>query len=383
MKRKILTFFLVIYGTFSLFCYEWGGLLTESFKANTTDFSIEKINFRQSNSLALWVNAPLNNSVNTVFTGQASFKYNYDFTSASSNFMSIFDFDLIKFSTALQFSRNSCIINLGRFYFSDYTGKIVSQKSDGVSLSAYFPYNIISLYVGYTGWLNSINDVMLSSTRLPHYEKGMFYLPAYHYIPVSVSFKFPSVFLNQQLLFECNTFFDAGSENFNRAYLTAAIEGPVGSMFFYSLSTTFGAENFKKITNYSAFKLNMLINDFVMLNFNVEYASGKQFFFEPFTAFTSNTSYNSTLSPEYSGLILPSFDVNFGLQGFYSGFSAKAVLCYPESEIYFKGIDISGNIMMNIYSDLQIGLSGFCFMDMYSKGLENNYSVTLNCSFSF
>ena len=265
----------------------------------------------------------------------------------------------------------------------DNTGSIFSQKVDAVSLITNFTHCEMTLFLGYTGLLNSINDVMLGQNRIAHVQNGMFYLPAHKYVPVIFSLKFPSVFFNQQLDFEADAFFDLEQDSFNRFYATIGFSGPISSFMFYKISSTFGTENFNKFTNYSSLKTNFILSGSLLLNVNLEYASGNQLFFSKFTGFTSRTAYNSSLYPELSGVILPSVDLVFSFMDYYSAFSVKTVFDYPEIQINFKGVEVCGNLVRNVFSDLQISLSGLYYMDLLTEGVENNIAVNENCSFTF
>ena len=379
--KKIVIVCAFICSLFSLSAYEWGGLFSEYFKVNFTGKTIEDPKFRQSNSASLWVSAPIADE-KLFFSGQATYKYNFDFGS-NNLFFSVFDFDLMKFSSQIEFRQSVGTINFGRFYMQDNTGAVFSQKVDAVSLITNFTHCEMTLFLGYTGLLNSINDVMLDQNRISHVQNGMFYLPAHKYVPVIFSLKFPSVFFNQQLDFEADAFFDLEQDSFNRFYATMALSGPVSSFMFYKISSTFGAENFNKFTNYSSLKTNFILSDSLLLNVNLEYASGNQLFFSKFTGFTSRTAYNSSLYPELSGVILPSVDLVFSYMDYYSAFSVKTVFDYPEIQINFKGVEVCGNFVLNVFSDLQISLSGLYYMDLLTEGVENNIAVNVNCSFTF
>lgn len=379
--KKIVIVCAFICSLFSLSAYEWGGLFSEYFKVNFTGKTIEDPKFRQSNSASLWVSAPIADE-KLFFSGQTTYKYNFDFGS-NNLFFSVFDFDLIKFSSQIEFRQSVATINFGRFYMQDNTGAVFSQKVDAVSLITNFTHCEMTLFLGYTGLLNSINDVMLGQNRIAHIQNGMFYLPAHKYVPVIFSLKFPSVFFNQQLDFEADAFFDLEQDSFNRFYATMALSGPVSSFMFYKISSTFGTENFNKFTNYSSLKTNFILSDSLLLNVNLEYASGNQLFFSKFTGFTSRTAYNSSLYPELSGVILPSVDLVFSYMDYYSAFSVKTVFDYPEIQINFKGVEVCGNLLLNIFSDLQISFSGLYYMDLYNEGAENNIAVNVNCSFTF
>lgn len=379
--KKIVIVCAFICSLFSLSAYEWGGLFSEYFKVNFTGKTIEDPKFRQSNSASLWVSAPIADE-KLFFSGQTTYKYNFDFGS-NNLFFSVFDFDLIKFSSQIEFRQSVATINFGRFYMQDNTGAVFSQKVDAVSLITNFPNCKMTLFLGYTGLLNSINDVMLGQNRIAHVQNGMFYLPAHKYLPVIFSLNFPSIFLNQQFDFETDVFFDLEQENFTRMYATIGFSGPISSFMFYKMSSTFGTENFNKFTNYSSLKTNFILSDSLLLNVNLEYASGNQLFFSKFTGFTSRTAYNSSLYPELSGVILPSVDLVFSFMDYYSAFSVKTVFDYPEIQINFKGVEVCGNLLLNIFSDLQISFSGLYYMDLLTEGVENNIAVNVNCSFTF
>ena len=379
--KKIVIVCAFICSLFSLSAYEWGGLFSEYFKVNFAGKTIEDPKFRQSNSASLWVSAPIADE-KLFFSGQTTYKYNFDFGS-NNLFFSVFDFDLIKFSSQINFSQSVANVNFGRLYMQDNTGSIFSQKVDAVSLITNFTHCEMTLFLGYTGLLNSINDVMLGQNRIAHVQNGMFYLPAHKYLPVIFSLNFPSIFLNQQFDFETDVFFDLEQENFTRMYATIGFSGPISSFMFYKISSTFGTENFNKFTNYSSLKTNFILSDSLLLNVNLEYASGNQLFFSKFTGFTSRTAYNSSLYPELSGVILPSVDLVFSFMDYYSAFSVKTVFDYPEIQINFKGVEVCGNLLLNIFSDLQISFSGLYYMDLLTEGVENNIAVNVNCSFTF
>ena len=379
--KKIVIVCAFICSLFSLSAYEWGGLFSEYFKVNFTGKTIEDSKFRQSNFASLWVSAPIADE-KLFFSGQTTYKYNFDFGS-NNLFFSVFDFDLIKFSSQINFSQSVANVNFGRLYMQDNTGSIFSQKVDAVSLITNFTHCEMTLFLGYTGLLNSINDVMLGQNRIAHVQNGMFYLPAHKYLPVIFSLNFPSIFLNQQFDFETDVFFDLEQENFTRMYATIGFSGPISSFMFYKISSTFGTENFNKFTNYSSLKTNFILSDSLLLNVNLEYASGNQLFFSKFTGFTSRTAYNSSLYPELSGVILPSVDLVFSFMDYYSAFSVKTVFDYPEIQINFKGVEVCGNLLLNIFSDLQISFSGLYYMDLLTEGVENNIAVNVNCSFTF
>lgn len=379
--KKIVIVCAFICSLFSLSAYEWGGLFSEYFKVNFTGKTIEDPKFRQSNSASLWVSAPIADE-KLFFSGQTTYKYNFDFGS-NNLFFSVFDFDLIKFSSQINFSQSVANVNFGRLYMQDNTGSIFSQKVDAVSLITNFPNCKMTLFLGYTGLLNSINDVMLGQNRIAHVQNGMFYLPAHKYLPVIFSLNFPSIFLNQQFDFETDVFFDLEQENFTRMYATIGFSGPISSFMFYKISSTFGTENFNKFTNYSSLKTNFILSDSLLLNVNLEYASGNQLFFSKFTGFTSRTAYNSSLYPELSGVILPSVDLVFSFMDYYSAFSVKTVFDYPEIQMNFKGVEVCGNLLLNIFSDLQVSFSGLYYMDLLTEGVENNIAVNVNCSFTF
>jgi len=384
IMKKIFVAFVSLFFV-PLFALEWGGLFTEDVKYIAPDIAQNCETLRQANNLILWANAPFTDSGSTYVAGQASVRY---FTDIKQNdgFIPVYDVDLLKFSTNLYAGASVFSFSAGRFGVTDLTGKVFNQTSDGLSLKYTRPSMNFTAYAGYTGLLNAHNVTMLNKAEyLPSYNNGYYF--AYKYLPISLSMEVPSLFLNQsfnaQILAVIDGETPSGDKSYSRYYGSLAFMGPIAGSVYYSLVSSFCSENLKNISNYSAFTLQYYFGSVLNIRANAEYASGNQLIFEPFRGVTSNTAYNSSEYPELSGLFMPSLDLVFTVMGVYLGINGKVVMGYPESDLVMKGINLSTNILVNIFSDLQLGLYGSYYYDMNIQGQENNFILNLNLSLSF
>ena len=170
MKKIILTTIIAVSCAFSsLFAFSWSGVLDNGtrFSANH-DFSEKFLN--QTNGVYLAVNSPLNETGSYRFAAEGLYRYklNLDIKRNDSDFKQIADCTLAKFSFDLPMDGAACNVSLGRFKYSDFSGSVFSQTSDG----AYVSYDTInfkaSAYAGYTGFLNRLNVSMIDNG--PYYR---------------------------------------------------------------------------------------------------------------------------------------------------------------------------------------------------------------------
>lgn len=377
--KKLLLVITAIFLILPLSAFEWGGLITEDFKYQYNNSS----SFRQSNNVALWMNLPITNDASYYFAGQASIKYFYDINSQNGNqFMPVADVDLAKLAGRASVKNSVVSIAAGRYAISDLSRKIFNQNCDGMSLKIAVPGSEYSLYAGYTGMLNSLNVTMLGENGIAHEAASSVYSKAHDYIPLLLEMEIPSAFLNQAINAQISMFYDLEATKYNRFYFTAGMNGPVAGPLYYALSATLGSSTFKNFYAYGNLSLQAFISSFTV-KVTGEYASGNQFGLSPFTTFTSNTAYNSLLSPELSGVILPGIDIAYTVGGLYTSLAGKFVLGFPESDVIVKGVNAAGNLVINLFSDLKTSLSGIYYYDIEGSGELNNMSVALNISLSF
>lgn len=362
---------------------EWGGLVTESFKYGTKNFSSEANQFKQSNSVSLWMSGAVTSSGNVNFAAQSSGRYYLDFFNNDVLFTPIFDLDLLKLSGKTNIADGFFSYSAGRFGVSDLTGKVFSQTCDGLLLKYTRTSFEANAYVGFTGYLNAMNAAMLSKEHKVHSVDGSVYVMAHSYVPVCLSVEMPSLFLNQTFNAQLSGFFDLEETEYNRYYGTLALNGPIYGPLYYSLLTSFALENFDAFSNYTALSLQLYPISFFTVKLNAEYASGNQLIFKPFTTFTSNTAYNISSSPELTGVIMPNVDLILTWESLYASLNGKVVLAYPEDEINFQGLNFTASMFFNIFSDLQLGLSAIYYHDIVTAGEMNNASVNINLSLAF
>ena len=376
--KKIFVIPVLFFLSISLFGIEWGGLFSDDSKLSTdlTSFSV-----RQSNNISVWTKAAFNDEGSAYFVSQGSFKYYWNISNEDNSFLPILNLDLFKFSFLGKTKNTATLLSVGRFSLADTTGKIFSQPCDGLLLNFTLPRVKIDLYGGYTGMLNSLEISMLGK-HSPS-EAETIYASSYAYIPASLSFSFPNIIRNQQLVLQFLSFIDPAEDPYNRFYGNVMLSGPVTNSIYYSVTTVLGSLNFQNFMNYSEAFLLFNIGRSFSLSAGASYASGTQAFLQPFVGFTSYTAYNSSLSPELSGVILPTVTFSLIQEAICVIIDAAGVFDFPETQITFKGVNANFSLIGNIFSDLQLKMKVAGFYDLTESGTETNFSVTLSAGLSF
>lgn len=393
MKKRLLITALITMILAPAFSLEWGGLFTENAKGTIGDFShFDTFTVRQSNSLCLWAIVPFDANANWRFSGQISYKYNYDFSLLGKSFTNVADFDLLKFSGSFSIADKKFDLAAGRFYYADATSRVFAQNCDGVNIKYNSLFSNASLYAGFTGLLNAYNVNILNSAGSVDVKNNVLlkiYRQSGAYIPLTLSVNFPSLFLNQALSVQGMAFFDANSytdstEMYkgNRYYASVSLQGPIAGPIFYAFNTTFGSKDFKNLMNHTALQFAYVGNN-VTVKAGAEYASGKQLIFEPFVGFTSETAYNTIFAPEYSGLLLPGLDVIVNVKQCSFYLNGKYVLGLPEDKLIVRGVDASLKAYFNIFSDLKLDFAAGMYYDINTSGADNLYTANLGLTLSF
>jgi len=385
VKKILSTIIAVLFVLSPLAAFEWGGLVTESVRANAAEVKTnDDLNFKQSNSISLWANLPFGNNTGWYLATQGSYKYVYSFNGFGKNgsLAQVADLDLLKLNGSLKIDDTSLTFALGRYIVMDSTAKVFAQNCDGISVKAARSFYTASLYTGYTGLLNGNNILTINKDGTLDTNQGDFYTKNHPYIPLSLSIDFPSLFLNQAVGFQTNMFFDLGSEKYNRFYLNANVKGPIYGPVYYNLSTCLGTDDFRSLFNYSALSFMVFVGSST-IKLNGEYASGKQLIFKPFRGFNSSVAYGASWSPEYSGVLLPGFDYIFSRREICIEVSGKYVMSYPEDTLIQKGVFGNLKTVTNIYSDLAFEIGMSVYYDLETMGKNNYYQANLGLALSF
>ena len=173
----------------SLCAVTWSGVIDDNTKLSTSYFSA--FSLYQSNGIYLSLNSKLGDS-GLRLASECSYKYkaNIPFSSIeSSTFTNVVDLSLLKLSGTWTLPSGAIFINLGRFYFSDLSGILFTQNSDGVFVSYDSMKLSAGFYSGYTGLQNSLNVSMID-TYSYDYD---FYNLCTGYIPLIANFVYKSL----------------------------------------------------------------------------------------------------------------------------------------------------------------------------------------------
>jgi hypothetical protein len=164
---------------------------------NTTGFNYQfegSATQTQRDKLALWLMADIGKYLKVSIQGSALFKleepylfYDLDYAMIEGDFpkltgeVGIFKFDA------------------GRIFVSDFTGKVLAHKIDGVNLELGFPFISLSAGIGYTGFLfkHSANIFLSRADEDDQADDDRYFAPPR--LVGSVGIRFPELLLRQTL----------------------------------------------------------------------------------------------------------------------------------------------------------------------------------------
>lgn len=371
MKKLVISSILATAFVFSsAFAFSWGGMLDDNTKLSANnDFSAIVLN--QSNSLYLNITSNLNEDATLRFAGEGLYKYefNYDFEAKESEFKNIADVDLLKLSGDWTVANGHLGMALGRFKYSDFSGAVFSQISDGLFL-AYDTLKIkASLYGGFTGLLNRLNVNMIEN----EYEDGdQFYALCPKYIPVLADFSYKALFESHTLGLQAAAYIPATDKNTLKAYGTLIANGYLGTIASYDARVTLGTEKFDSLMMDAMLDVNFYIKSTVKATVGGEYVSGEQGSLKPFLTISSRSFGNA---PFYNGVIVPKLGAMYASGKLFASVTERVIISMPEDEAKLDGFDTSVNIIYNLFSDVQLGLDAGAYICKESKDFTNFYAT--------
>ncbi len=382
MKKFIISGILAITFLSSASALTWSGLIDNNSKLSS-NHNFSDLNLNQSNGIYLSLASNLNKSGSMRFTAEGLYKYNLavNLKSGNTSFSNIADIDLLKFSGDWNLGGGSLSVNLGRFQYSDFSGVVFSQVSDG----AYISFNTLktktSIYAGYTGLLNRFNVSMTDTLSIieDKNKDAQWYDFCPMYIPVAADFSYKALFGTNTLGLQGAAFIPLSDKYTLKGYGTIVLSGYLGTIGSYDARFTAGTEKFESLMLNGKLDLNFYLGKSTMLTAGGEYASGKTGDIKPFLTITSRAFGNA---PFTNGVIVPKLGLMYASGSFYGCFTERVVLAMPENEVKLEGFDSSLNLIYNLFSDVQIGCDLGAYICTETKE-SSFYFATLKASLSF
>ncbi len=378
MKKIILSTFLAVSCLFSsLSALTWSGIIDNNSKLSANnDFS--QLGLKQSNGVYLSLASNLNEAGNLRFVAEGLYKYSLNcvFPAGSVSFTNILDVDLLKFAGNWTIGDGLFALSLGRFQYSDFSGFVFSQVSDGAYLSYDTLKTKTAIYAGYTGLLNRLNVSMAENMYGPG---DQLYALCPKYVPVAADFTYKALFGSNTLGFQALCFIPVTEENTMKFYGTLVANGYFGTLASYDIRVTLGTEKFESLMLDVKLDTNFFVNSNLAVLAGAEYASGNQGSIKPFLTLSTYTFGNS---PIRNGAIVPKVGLVFAANKIYAGLTERVILSMPADQIAFNGLDTSVNVLYNLFSDVQLGLDIGAYICIESKDLSN-YFATLKASLAF
>ncbi|MCR5318931.1 MAG: hypothetical protein K6E22_11950 [Treponema sp.] len=390
--KKTLALILAAIMPASLFAAEFGGTLCESVELYTNDF--DPLAMEEKTKVTLFFRTPVGQSSYFVAEGKATPTYDVNDLSefGDGEFKCPVDLTLFKYAYSMKTEGSSSVnVAAGRFGIVDTSGCILNQISDGLSASYSSQKVVAGAYAGYTGLLNGIDTVIVGGD-LDDTDNDYYYC-ASPFLLGQASVYFPYLFLNQSVGLEGLCAIGMKGPNGDNAdckrfFGTLSLGGSLGARKFYSLSSTFGAEiidgEFDKISNLSQLSFSYYIPEFYdsQVTLHGLYASGEN---GPFAAFKGITSIEATYSmypSDYSGLLKTGLSGTFKPKtNMLASLGTDLVFSCPDDSFEYAGIQIYGEFLYQMYTDLQLGLVAHQYFGDDSD--DNETALTLYATLAF
>ena len=376
--KKIIVCLLAFSCVFSAaFSFSWSGIVDDNTKFSANhDFS--RIDLNQGNGIYLSFNSRLGEKENLRIAGEGLYKYSLtcDFKNKKATWQNIVDIDLLKMSGEWTINKGLLSAEAGRFKFSDFSGVVFSQISDG----AYASYNTLktkaSCYVGYTGLLNRLN---VSMTENEFKKKEQFYELCPKYIPVMADFSYKALFEKHTVGIQLAGYLPLEEKNKAKLYSTVIMNGFFGTIASYDARITLGSEKFDGLMLDAKFDTNFYLPSKIVAAAGAEYISGKKGDIKPFVTLTTRSIGNS---PFYNGVFVPKVGAAYVSGKFFGSITERILVDMSGDSAKLDGFDTAVNAVYNLFSDVQ--LSGDLGIYICKEKKEmNKYYLTLKASLAF
>lgn len=370
LKKVFLTLFLCFFCfAENIFAFDFGVLIfndTAGKGIAGNAFSLD-----QKDEVSAWIKIPFGESFSHYLAAECLYRFEYDgYTGFYANYV---DMPLLKYSFGTDAGSGFFDLNVGRFFASDLTSRIIAQNADGCSVSFKNDFFSLQGYASYTGFLNGNITKMLDAKDFNAVDSRQVYSLADKYLNVMATVIFPDLFLQQTVAVQGIGSFRFAEKSYNRFYGTVSISGPVYKDLVYDVSASAGVKSYDGedvvVSPFVKGKLSYYFSKWAV-NVNAVFA-GKDF-----TGITSLKAYNSALEPEYTDFIkagisasVKPFDILLLSAGCDSVFDGT-------KNYGFKGIQYNVDATLQIASDVMIGAGWVHYIDM--NVTEENYkSISL------
>lgn len=374
MKKSLVSIAIVLSFASALFGFEWSGVVSNNTNVLTPDF--KNVGINQSNGIDLSLTANLTKDKSLRFATEAMYKYDLVYADKKTTFINTADLSLLKFSGRWDINGSLLTMGAGRFEYSDKTGFVFGQESDGVSLNYTGRSLSCGFYAGYTGLLNRYTVNMTDNEKVKA-SLGQVYDLCYAYVPLMLDVAFTNVGGNYIGL-QAEYFIDGTVLRADKVYGSIFAKGPLSNFGNYYVAATVGSTNFKNVMLRANLNLSFFIGESFMFGVGADYASGYNKVFSEFTPITMKPIHSTVAGVD---AIVPRVMFSYVRDNFVLSVTEKLVTTIPQN-FSVDGLDNNISVMYNVFSDLQLSSSISAYIDFDTK-TENRYSASLNASFAF
>ncbi len=386
--KKIATSVLAVFS--SMLCayaynVDYGGELTTGLEASSPWEHYK--NLIVTEDLTGWLFVPISIEKEASVTAQATvqgvmrnvvgYKPDFDFNA---------NLDLLNFHyNSYDGGSSYWTFNGGRFNFTDTTGLICNQTSDGAQFSYYSNKVNVSLYAGYTGLLNRQYTLMINSEGANYWqqclekeEDNRFYKYlnpwADPYLISSLKASFPYLFANQTLSLEASMYLgingpsDFSTNNYNRYYFTTGLSGPLFlNGLNYNLTTTLFTTKFNGMGNMTQGNISWFAGwKDIVFSLTGVYASGEDDgiseSLDTFVGFTSKSISYARYTTEHSAHTKGGFSFSAKpVKTFFVRFGMDRVFANNKGSFKYEGWQWYANCELQCTTDFKLSISEFRF----------------------
>lgn len=391
MKKILAAVILAAIAFNTMFAVEINGIVSDSSGLMFDENNFSSPGLNQSETLIGDLKAPITKDGSIYFIGELTLSHSItgSFSELSNSFTA--DLALAKLNGTRRINPSTNInFAAGRFTLSDITSAIYSQNADGLFGQFASRKFESSLYLGYTGLLNSNVVSMLESNGkvfTPSKSEGFFdvYNLAAPYAVSVTTISLPYLFANQTISVEVLGAYplpgiiDSMENEDIRLYGTLMMNGPITSNLFYSASATAETAGFDDIAVLAKANLSLFPNLMSScVSANMTYASGNNGDFSPFTTVskTSSTlcmqqlSYTGIFKAGLSGSIVPT-------KKLYCSLGGDIIFdCYKADVFKYYGTQTVLAANYQLFSDVSFGLNAATFFAKDPQYSRTSFSLS-------
>jgi len=398
MKRFLLTLCFLLFA-FSVFAYDWGLQLNETFGLKDGDTNSQNNALSYSGTLLPWFSTPLGSADNRFyFSAGITAEYNHPLTSDDSKSKVLFIPEILRTEFTFR-TKSDNEIKLGRMLYFDPLGFIANGLFDGARVLFSLDNSTLGVGLWHTGWLykKNANITMTGDELALYHDNDTYFAPCRLVAAIDYENPYLAPWLRLKASLIGQFDLSDGDNFYHKQYLAVKTNIPVNN-FMFDLGAVFGlAQDSTEETDYQisfagelgiGWALPTSITDLLRLTCRLTSGKVENSSIAAFVPITT-VSHGDVLSARLSALSMIRLDYTARLHETFSLNLSSSYFILSDSgtykdfpmnpseknENFFLGNEFSSRFVWAPFSDLQFNLGGGIFMP--SLGNVNPKSTNL------